>query len=81
MTTRNQMARPNKNVVNGAAEDKPPLGEDQGLKKMFPKIQTLQKQAKLKNKDSNNLKNKFQEDKKNSKNVTQEQDKRHSNKE
>jgi hypothetical protein len=37
------MARPNKNVVNRAAEDKPPLGEDQGLKKMFPKIQTLQK--------------------------------------
>jgi hypothetical protein len=33
MTTRNQMARPNKNAVNGAAKDKPPLGEDQGLTK------------------------------------------------
>jgi hypothetical protein len=54
------MARPNKKTVNGEAKDEPPLGEDRGLtKKMFPKVQTLQERAKLKNKDSKNLKNKF----------------------
>jgi hypothetical protein len=35
------------------------LAKTEVLQKMFPKMQTLQKQAKLKNKDSENLKNKF----------------------
>jgi hypothetical protein len=44
-------------------------------------VQTLQERAKLKNKDSKNLKNKFYEGKNNLKNVAQEHEKRHSNKE
>jgi hypothetical protein len=33
MTTRNQMARPNKKTINEEAEDEPPLNEDRGLTK------------------------------------------------
>jgi hypothetical protein len=75
------MARPNKKTVNEEAEDEQPLGEDRGLTKEVPKVQTLQEWVKLKNKDSKNLKNKFYEGKKNLKNVAQEHEKRHSNKE
>jgi hypothetical protein len=51
------------------------------LQKKSLKVQTLQERARLKNKHSNNLKNKFYEGKKNLKNVAQEHEKRHSNKE
>jgi hypothetical protein len=51
------------------------------LQKKSLKVQTLQERVKLKNKDSKNLKNKFYEGKKNLKNVAQEHEKRHSNKE
>jgi hypothetical protein len=51
------------------------------LQKKSLKVQTLQEQVKLKNKDSKNLKNKFYEGKRNLKNVEQEHEKRHSNKE
>jgi hypothetical protein len=51
------------------------------LQKKSLKVQTLQERAKLKNKDSKNLKNKFYEGKKNLKNIAQEHEKRHSNKE
>jgi hypothetical protein len=51
------------------------------LQKKSLKVQTLQEWAKLNNKDLKNLKNKFYEDKKNLKNVVQDHDKRHSNKE
>jgi hypothetical protein len=51
------------------------------LQKKSLKVQILQERPKLKNKDLKNLKNKFYEGKKNLKNVVQEHEKRHSNKE
>ena len=48
------MGRPNKKVTTGVTEDDPPTVEDQSLEKDAPQDQTLQGQAKPKNKDSKN---------------------------
>jgi hypothetical protein len=48
------MGRLNKKVTTGVADNDPPTIKDQNIEKDATKIQVLQKQAKLKNKDSKN---------------------------
>jgi hypothetical protein len=81
MTTKNKMARPNKKTVNEETEDEQPLEEDRGLTKEVSQGANSSRTVEAKEQRLKDLKNKFYEGKKNLKNVAQEHEKRHSNKE
>jgi hypothetical protein len=80
-TTRNKKARPNNKTVNEETEDEQPPREDKGLTTEVSQGANSSRMGEAKEQRLKKLEEQFYEGKKNLKNVTQEPEKRHSNKE